>query len=42
MEKTKKKIIQPVRKGAAMVRVVMQMEALECGAAGLEMVMAFY
>ena len=42
MEKTKKKIIQPVRKGAAKVPVVMQMEALECGAACLAMVMAFY
>ena len=42
MEKTKKKTIQPVRKGAAKVPVVMQMEALECGAACLAMVMAFY
>ncbi len=42
MEKTKKKTIQPVRKGTAKVPVVMQMEALECGAACLAMVMAFY
>ena len=37
-EKTK----QPVLKGRAKVPVVMQMEALECGAASLAMVMAYY
>ena len=33
---------QPVRKGTAKVPVVMQMEALECGAASLAMIMAYY
>ena len=37
-----KKIKQPVTKGRAKVPVVMQMEALECGAASLAMVMAYY
>ena len=36
------KIRQPVVKGRAKVPVVMQMEALECGAASLTMVMAYY
>ena len=36
------KIKQPVTKGVARVPVVMQMEALECGAASLTMVMAYY
>ena len=36
------KIRQPVKKGAARVPVIMQMEALECGAACLAMVMAYY
>ena len=37
-----KKIKEPVRKGVAKVPVVMQLEALECGAASLCMVMAYY
>lgn len=37
-----KKIKQPVTKGHARVPVIMQMEALECGAASLCMLMAYY
>ena len=36
------KIKSPVTKGVAKVPVVMQLEALECGAASLTMVMAYY
>ena len=39
---SKQGIKQPVTKGRATVPVVMQMEALECGAACLCMVMAYY
>ena len=35
-------IKQPVKKGVAKVPVVMQLEALECGAASLAMLMAYY
>ncbi len=37
-----KEIRQPLRDGRARVPVIMQMEALECGAASLCMVMAYY
>ena len=37
-----RKIKQPLSSGVAKVPVVMQMEALECGAASLTMVMAYY
>lgn len=44
MEKIKetKKLKKPVTRGAADVPVIMQMEALECGAASLAMVLAYY
>ena len=37
-----KQIKQPASKGAVKVPVVMQMEALECGAACLDMILAYY
>ena len=38
----KKETPQPIAKGVARVPVVMQMEALECGAASLAMIMHYY
>ena len=37
-----KKLKQPVKNGVAKVPVIMQMEALECGAASLAMILAYY
>lgn len=37
-----KSINKPIKKGVAKVPVVMQLEALECGAASLAMIMAYY
>ena len=42
MGKTKDKIKTPIERGVAKVPVVMQMEALECGAASLTMILAYY
>ena len=42
MSETNTKIKKPVMKGVAKVPVVMQLEMLECGAASLAMVMAYY
>ena len=39
---TKKKVKRPIHKGVAKVPVIMQLEALECGAASLCMLMAYY
>ena len=39
---SKKKETKPIKKGVAKVPVIMQMEALECGAASLTMILAYY
>ncbi len=39
---SEKTVKQPITKGAVKVPVVMQMEALECGAASLTMILAYY
>ena len=33
---------KPIKKGVAAVPVIMQMEAMECGAASLCMILAYY
>ncbi len=38
----KSRVNKPIKKGAAKVPVIMQLEALECGAACLTMIMAYY
>ena len=42
MPSTNRKIKQPITKGIAKVPVIMQLEALECGAACLTMILAYY
>ncbi len=42
MERKKKAPSRPVKDGAAKVPVVIQLEALECGAASLTMILAYY
>ena len=37
-----RKVKQPVKSGVAKVPVIMQLEALECGAASLAMILAYY
>ncbi len=42
MSKSQTKVKSPKTKGVARVPVIMQLEALECGAASLAMIMAYY
>ena len=42
MAKSMKKVKTPLTKGVAKVPIVMQLEALECGAASLTMILAYY
>lgn len=42
MKKKEKTVRKPLTRGAAKVPVVMQMEQLECGAASLTMILAYY
>lgn len=42
MSGKKKKLKKPIKNGHAKVPVVMQLEALECGAASLCMVLAYF
>lgn len=42
MDERRKAVKQPLTSGCAKVPVIMQMEALECGAASLTMVLAYY
>ena len=42
MRKTDNKVKSPVTSGVAKVPIVMQLEALECGAASLTMILAYY
>lgn len=42
MGQTARKVKRPVQAGCVRVPVIMQMEALECGAACLAMVLAYY
>ena len=42
MKMSDKKVRPTITKGAVKVPVIMQLEALECGAASLAMLMAYY